>query len=192
MTRKTSHGFTIIELMVTIAVLAILLAMGAPNLSRWINNRQIRTSAEAIHNGLTLAKVEAVRRNTAVRFQLTTSTTNDCALSDSGTSWIVSLDDPVGACGTAPSDINAPRIIQSRSSSEGSPHAVVNAGGISSMTFNSLGQSNSTAVINVSNPNGGLCMEDGGPMRCMRITVGRGGQIRMCDPTRPNTDPQGC
>lgn len=193
MTFKTTRGFTIIELMITIVVLAILLAVGAPSLSRWVNNRQIRTSVESIQNGLMLAKAEAVRRNTAVRFQLTTSVTNDCALSDSGTSWVVSLADPVGACGTAPSDTTAPQIIQSRSSTEGSPNAAVSAGGVSSIVFNSLGRSNTNASIDVSNPNGGLCIADGGRMRCLRITVGLGGQIRMCDPdpARDGT-PLGC
>lgn len=192
MTRKSVSGFTLIELMFSLILLAILLTIGAPSLSRWVHNRQIRTSAEAIHNGLMLAKTEAVRRNAAVRFQLTTTTTSGCVLSDTGTSWVVSLDSPAGACDAAPSDTAAPRIIQSRSSSEGSPNAVVNAGGVSTLTFNSVGQTNASATINVSNPNGGSCTTDGGSMRCLRVTVSSGGQIRMCDPARPNTDPQGC
>lgn len=62
-------GMSLIELMIGIAVFGILLALGVPTFARWTQNSQIRNSAEAIHNGLMLARAEAVRRNTTVRFQ---------------------------------------------------------------------------------------------------------------------------
>ena len=46
--------------------------------------------------------------------------------------------------------------------------------------------------INLTNPAGGACAVDGGPMRCLRIVVSTGGQIRMCDPALASTDPRGC
>ena len=186
-------GMTLIELMIGIVVLGILLALGVPTFSRWTQSSQIRNAAEAIHNGLMLARAEAVRRNTAVRFQLVTTTTSACALSDTGTNWVVSLDSPAGACDAAPSDNVAPRIVQVRSAAEGSRNAAVNAGGVSLITFNGTGQATggAPAAINVTNPTGGACAP-GGPMRCMRVTVATGGQIRMCDPARAADDPQGC
>ncbi|HSA48159.1 MAG TPA: GspH/FimT family pseudopilin [Candidatus Competibacteraceae bacterium] len=184
-------GMTLIELMIGIVVFAILLALGAPTFSRWTQNSQIRNSAEAIHNGLMLARAEAVRRNTTVRFQLVTTTTSACALSATGGNWVVSLDDPAGACDAAPSDNVAPRIVQVRSAAEGSRNAAVNAGGVSLITFNGTGQASAAAAINVTNPTGGACAAPG-PMRCMRVTVATGGQIRMCDPARAADDPQGC
>lgn len=186
-------GMSLIELMIGIVVLGILLALGAPTFSRWTQSSQIRNAAEAIHNGLMLARAEAVRRNTAVRFQLVTTTTGACALSDTGANWVVSLDTPAGACDAAPSDNVAPRIVQVRSAAEGSRNAAVNAGGVSLITFNGTGQATggAPAAINVTNPTGGACAP-GGPMRCMRVTVATGGQIRMCDPARAADDPQGC
>ena len=186
-------GMSLIELMIGIVVLGILLALGAPTFSRWTQSSQIRNAAEAIHNGLMLARAEAVRRNTAVRFQLVTTTTSACALSDTGANWVVSLDSPAGACDAAPSDNVAPRIVQVRSAAEGSRNAAVNAGGVSLITFNGTGQATggAPAAINVTNPTGGACAP-GGPMRCMRVTVATGGQIRMCDPARAADDPQGC
>ena len=79
---KSKHqvGMTLVELMIGITLFAILLTLGAPTFSRWIQSSQIRNSAEAIHNGLMLARAEAVRRNTAVRFQFVTTTTGACAL----------------------------------------------------------------------------------------------------------------
>jgi len=186
-------GMTLIELMIGIVVLGILLALGVPTFSRWTQSSQIRNAAEAIHNGLMLARAEAVRRNTTVRFQLVTTTTSACALSDIGANWVVSLDSPAGACDAAPSDNVAPRIVQVRSAAEGSRNAAVNAGGVSLITFNGTGQATggAPAAINVTNPTGGACAP-GGPMRCMRVTVATGGQIRMCDPARAADDPQGC
>ena len=185
-------GMSLIELMIGIVVLGILLALGAPTFSRWTQSSQIRNSAEAIHNGLMLARAEAVRRNTTVRFQFVTTTTSACALSDTGANWVVSLDSPAGACDAAPSDNVAPRIVQVRSAAEGSRNAAVNAGGVSEITFNGTGQASVAAAINVTNPAGGTCAP-GGPMRCMRVTVATGGQVRMCDPARTDpTDPQRC
>ena len=186
-------GMTLIELMIGIVLLGILLALGAPTFSRWTQSSQIRNAAEAIHNGLMLARAEAVRRNTTVRFQFVTTTTGACALSDTGTNWVVSLDSPAGACDAAPSDNVAPRIVQVRSAAEGSRNAAVDAGGVSLITFNGTGQATggAPAAINVTNPTGGACAA-GGPMRCMRVTVATGGQIRMCDPARAADDPQGC
>jgi type IV fimbrial biogenesis protein FimT len=191
-------GMTLIELMIGIVLLGILLALGVPTFSRWVQSSQIRNAAEAIHNGLMLARAEAVRRNTTVRFQFVTTTTGACALSDTGTNWVVSLDSPVGACDAAPSDNVAPRIVQVRSATEGSRNAVVNAGGVSWISFNGTGgaiingnPATPAAAINVTNPTGGTCAA-AGPMRCMRVTVATGGQIRMCDPARAAGDPQGC
>ena len=191
-------GMTLIELMIGIVLLAILLALGAPTFFRWTQNSQIRNAAEAVQNGLTLARAEAVRRNTTVRFQLVTTTTAACALSPTGANWVVSLDSPVGACDATPvSDVPgvvdpAPRIIQVRATAEGSRNAAVNGNGVSLITFNGMGQASVAATIDVTNPTGGTCATAAGPMRCMSVRVATGGQIRMCDPARAATDPQGC
>lgn len=187
--RRRQAGFSLIELMTGILILGVLVALGGPSLSRWIQNRQIRNSAEAILNGLTLARAEAVRRNTNVRFHLVSTTTSACALADSGKNWVVSLDDPTGACETEPSDTVAPRILQSRSAAEGSPNAVVNGNGVSQITFNGLGQASVAATINVTNPTGGAC----GVMRCLNVIISTAGQVRMCNPALAAADdPQGC
>jgi len=182
-------GMTLIELMIGIVLLAILLALGAPTFFRWTQNSQIRNAAEAIQNGLTLARAEAVRRNTTVRFQLVTTTTASCALSPTGTNWVVNVptllnNSPAGACDAAPSDDVAPRIIQVRAAAEGSRNAAVNGNGVSWINFNGMGQASVAATIDVTNPTGGNCATAAGPMRCMSVRVATGGQIRMCDPAR--------
>jgi type IV fimbrial biogenesis protein FimT len=195
-THPLSLGFTLIELMVTIAVLGLLMMVGLPSIAAWLQNTQIRTSAEATQAGLQLARAEALRRNASVRFQLVSSLTSGCALSTSGTNWVVSLADPTGACDVDPSDTVAPLIVQKRAGIEGSPNAVVAALGGSSVVFSGLGRvlgAGAITQIDISNPAGGACQTASGPMRCLRLTVGSGGQVRMCDPTvADNTDPRFC
>ena len=185
-----------VELLIGLTIVAILFALGSPAFFSWIQNSQIRTAAEAIQNGLHLARGEAVRRNTSVRFQLTSTVTATCALSTSGTSWVVSLDSPAGACNSTPSDTVAPRIIQIRSAAEGSPNAAV-AAGQATIIFNGLGRVTPVPAgdidIDITNPTGGACATaatDG--MRCLRVRISTGGQIRMCNPILASTDPQGC
>ena len=192
---------SLIELMVGIAILAMLLTFAAPSLSAWIQGTHIRTAAEAVQNGLMLARAEAVQRNSKVCFQLTSTLDGSAALSTSGTNWVVSLDEPTGACDSAPSDLTAARIVQTRPGTEGSRNALV-AAGQSVFTFNGLGRRVTPAVasgdisIDISNPVGGACVADTtpGPMHCLRIVVTTGGQVRMCDPpfVFSNTYPQGC
>ena len=198
LSRTVQRGFTLVELMIGIALLAIVLAIGGPSFATWVQNTQIRNMSEALKDGLQLARGEAVRRNARVRFQLVNAVTNSCALSTSGTNWVVSMDDAVGACAStnmadaaAPS---APRIVQVRSASDGSVNAAV-AADQSSIEFNGLGRvataPGANIAINVTNPAGGACAASSGPMRCLRIVVTPGGQIRMCDP-RTGFGAEGC
>jgi type IV fimbrial biogenesis protein FimT len=194
-----SSGFTLIEALITIAVLALLLMLGLPGMATWLQNTQLRASAEAMQAGLQLARAEALRRNTTVRFQLVDSLAGGCALSLIGTNWVVSLDDPTGACDALESDAAAPKILQKRSGAEGSPNARVNAAGGSTLVFNGLGRVAVNGIvdppitqIDISNPSGGNC-QPAGPMRCLRLNLGLGGQVRMCDPAvTDNTDPRFC
>jgi len=192
---RPQRGFTLIEVLIAFVVIGLLVALGMPSFSTWLQSSQIRTAAEAVQNGLSLARTEAVGRNTTVRFHLTDTLTNACNVSTSGTNWIISLDDAEDLCGTAPSTTIAPRIIQVRSSNEGSPNVSVSATQ-SVVVFNALGRVTPTPAgnitIDVTNPKGGTCAASGGNMRCLRIVVAPGGQVRMCDPKIASTDPQGC
>ena len=200
---RVARGFTLVELMIALGILGILIMMALPSLATWIQNTQIRTAAEGMHAGLMLARAEALRRNTTVRFQLVDTLTSSCGFSATGTSWVVSLTDATGACGVDPSETTAPRIIQKRSGNEGSSSAQIMATGGNTVQFNGLGRVLQTSAtvpspitqINITNPAAGACKTSSGnePMRCLRITITNGGQVRMCDPAvSDNTDPRFC
>ena len=193
---KRQSGFGFVELMIGLVVLGILYATAMPAFSNLVRNSKIRATAESIQNGLQLARVEAVRRNALVRFQLTDSMTNSCALATAGPNWVVSVDAVAGMCGNAPSDTTAPRIVQSRSGSEGADAATVIDGDVSSLTFNSLGgvtpRPAAAVEFDVTHATIG-CVADSGVARCLRVIVSPGGQIRMCDPSLSlASDPRGC
>jgi type IV fimbrial biogenesis protein FimT len=188
---KSSYGFTLIEMMITLAVFAMLIMIGLPGMTTWLQNAQIRTSAETMQMGLQFARAEALRRNVKVRFQLVDSLAGGCALAGDGTNWVVNLGDTdvTGKCDQAESEDADPRILQKRSGAEGTSNAtVVSALGATSVVFNGLGRVSmplgvaAITQIDIRNPAGGACQVAAGRMRCLRLTVSNGGEMRTCDP----------
>ena len=62
------RGFTLIELMAALAILALLLLLGVPSFISFLRNSEIRSTAESIINGLRTASAEATRRNSRIAF----------------------------------------------------------------------------------------------------------------------------
>lgn len=62
-------GFTIIELMIVVGVLAILVSLAAPSFREIIASQRIRAGASALYDTLLLARSEAIKRNSAITVQ---------------------------------------------------------------------------------------------------------------------------
>lgn len=64
MTVPTKHaaGFTIIELMISVAVLAVIVSVALPSMSTFIQRQRVATSSQAISTALSLARSEALNR----------------------------------------------------------------------------------------------------------------------------------
>jgi len=186
------RGFTIVELLVTVTVLGIVLMLGLPNISSWLQNTQIRSSAEAMVSGLQLARTEALRRNRQVRFNIVDTLDASCNLIATGGSWVVSMADPTGKCDVDPSDATDPFIVQKRGGQEGTQNIAIDASA-SSVFFNGLGSASGVLQVAVTNPSGGYCQSAAGPMRCLQVNVSSSGSVRMCDPAVTDaTDPRKC
>jgi len=63
---KIQRGFSMIEVVITVAIMGILMAAAMPSIGDWISNTKVRSTAESIQNGLQRARMEAVRLNKPV------------------------------------------------------------------------------------------------------------------------------
>ena len=68
---KNNSGFTLIELMVTIAIIAILMAITVPNYITHRNNQQVSRAARQIYSALQDAKMVAIRNNVPINVMFT-------------------------------------------------------------------------------------------------------------------------
>lgn len=189
------HGMSLIELMVAVAVLAILVVLGMPTFQQWTLNTRIRTVTESIQNGLRLARNEAAQQGRYVRFQLSSaaswqvcllpaSATSAQAATDcsSATSTIQSWNSPsmsnvqVGAT-TATSDVVS-------SSSSSSTYGTIISGGVpAGVTYNALGRPTaygSSSILRIDVTAAQTAQQS--TSRRLVTTISPGGMVNMCDP----------
>jgi len=187
------RGMTLIELAVTMVILAMLLVGAGPSISAWMRNTQVRNTASSMLAGLNRARNEAMRRNVPIRFSLVSLTDSavmgsSCALSGAGVSWVVSVRDPAGNCQYAPAtvaaDANDPMIVEANAGGVGGKNVVVAAKvagtnvAADTVTFNSFGRVADAAPIGFINVSNDVAGND---YRRLRIEIGNGGTVRMCD-----------
>ena len=207
-TVRHQRGFSMVEIGVTLAIFAVLLASALPSMSEWIRNTKVRNATEAIHAGLQRARAEALRRNVNVTFWLVSVTDerkmdNNCNKSSSSGSWVISLNDPAGKCATAASTTVDPMIIEAHAAGDGGSGVTVvatssAAAAAQCVRFNGFGQvvpstvppddacrsPNQISTIDVSHPSGSA--------RSLRIVVSANGGVRMCDKGVVAPDPRTC
>ena len=88
---KGSKGFTMVELMVTIAVLGVLLAIAVPSFSAMIRNNRSQAVANELVAALNLARAEAVKRGARVSLCPSSNGTS-CSGSSWAIGWIAFVD----------------------------------------------------------------------------------------------------
>jgi len=86
--RKRS-GFTVIELIVVIAVLGILTAVGVPNFLSWLPKYRLKSAARDLYSNMQLVKLSAIKNNAdwAIVFNLATDQYQVCSGQGPDTSW---------------------------------------------------------------------------------------------------------
>lgn len=86
---KKERAFTLIELMVTIAILAIIATLAAPNLSQMLRNTKVNTSSGDILSFLQQSRTEAIRLGKTVT--VCGSSDGSSCLSANKTNWSTGL-----------------------------------------------------------------------------------------------------
>ncbi len=61
-----ARGFTLVELMVTLSVAAILLTLAVPSFTEMVANNRMSTNANQFVTAMNFARSEAIKRNTAI------------------------------------------------------------------------------------------------------------------------------
>lgn len=64
--KQTGAGFTLIELMVTIAIMAIIVTIAAPNVTTQLANQRVKSTTATLANALKEAKAESIIRRQSI------------------------------------------------------------------------------------------------------------------------------
>lgn len=191
MTLVRGRGFSLIEMIIAIALMAILMTFAMPMYSAYMQNQRIRASSEGILSGLQIARSEAVKQNRRVEFLLTDdevdpSNASSAVAKTDGINWMArALDTPTAGVHT---------YVDGRDGTEGTSSATAGSligvtGSTGSVVFSALGTVELAAAVttfNVASANPatqGQCLASSGTVRCLRVVLQPGGQARMCDPS---------
>lgn len=200
LTPVRQRGISLIETVVVLAITGVLLAAVMPEVSSWMRSLKVRNATESIKNGLDLARMEALKRNSPVGFWLVADSsskvpTNACSVSSSAAAWVVSVANPGGECGEPASLTASPQLVQRSTAAENAGNVTINAlastgDAATHVIFNGLGQVQAVAgtksiqTIDIT--------ASSGTTRRLRVVIDSGGSIRTCDRDADSSDPRAC
>lgn len=165
-----TRGFSILENLIAVTIVALMVAMGIPSMTESIRNNRIRSMADEYSDGLRLAQQEAVTRNRTIRFEV------------SSAGWRVFVP---GATTSLDTNLNTRTVLSAESTYRATASATT-------LSFNGAGRATS-GVFSVDFTHATVaCQSAGGTARCLRLVVAPGGAIRTCDPVVASTDPRSC
>lgn len=105
------RGLTMVELMVVLAVAAILVGLAIPSMSRMVAEWRLSNAVNAFSGSLRIARAEAIARGRVVRLCRTTAgasetCTSATSVNDYSSGWMVYVDaDNSGSYGTSGGDL---------------------------------------------------------------------------------------
>jgi type IV fimbrial biogenesis protein FimT len=192
--KAMTYGFTLIELMITIAIFSITLTFGMSSYRTWVQNTQIRNVAESIQNGFQKARAEAVKRNGSVEFVLGYDPNPPHLVTNP--LWKIQLPGNTSPC------LPPSTTLLECANTGGAKNVTVATTPIATtppdamtITFNNLGMvtanANASATLAQVDLDSTVSAAD---LRNLTVTIGLGGNARVCDPnlSASSTDPRRC
>jgi type IV fimbrial biogenesis protein FimT len=171
--RWRAAGFTIVELMVGVAIVAILAAIATPAMRAVVTNGRVRTAGQSVQNGLALARAEAVRLNTQVEFVFTPN------------GWTVQR-------------VASGEVLHTASGQEATRKlkVTVQPAGADRITFDNFGRAFASNPIDGSARMTQIDLEadveDPSEYRQLRVQLLSGGMSRLCDPKPEARESSAC
>jgi type IV fimbrial biogenesis protein FimT len=206
--RRKASGFSLIELLIVLAVAGVLVALGFPIMGKWLKNSQVRSAAETLQNGLRYAQTQAVTQNLQTALVLTNNPgggATSTAAVNPASSWYSTTVTSINGVANLNAAANPATGLQT--GSLGNIAAGISiAGTAAAVCFNSFGRltANTTPgptnaactlpTTPAANPVFTYSITQTGSDRPLRVILGLNGQVRMCDPSKTlsSTNPDGC
>lgn len=93
--RRSVAGFTMIEMMIVVLIMAVLAALAAPSMRQMILTQRLKTASFDVFAGLVLARSEAIKRNTSVTITPVTADWGSGWATTDPTGTVVARQDPI-------------------------------------------------------------------------------------------------
>lgn len=181
---RQASGFGLLELMITVAIAAILMLWAVPSFGVWVANARIRSVAEALQADLRTAQAASLSQDRAISLVLVDvapiAANVGASVSSSSVRWLVRR------ATSAPTPDAADFLTGYSAAAEGGDVRVTPlAGGTGEVRFNAFGRVAAASAVGFS-----VEAPSGNPdHRPLRVVVSPGGNVRMCDPdTRLGTN----
>ncbi|HND25314.1 MAG TPA: GspH/FimT family pseudopilin [Rhodocyclaceae bacterium] len=181
------RGATLLELMVTVSIVAILMAVGMPSMKDWILRNSVSSAAEVLQNGLRRAESEAIRRNAPIEFLLTSgipSSSASLTAEANAVNWAIRVVDSSNSYKPVAGGYVAGFYLKDISSA-------VTVSGPASVIFNGMARVLDNAGVPV-NGYQVYRFSRSGSDKAYCVFVSQGGGVKMCDPDQASGTPRAC